>query len=141
MRNIYIRHKVDTSVVLVCDDNFNPVKEASAAHQKLEDKACYVSFAGCFFGVYSSVDGPVMFVNDEKYLFADKCWAVLVRPGKQMNTVVFSGLKSGIFSFDYPPVKLDPLDPWLEEEFDDFFIWLSKQRSNGEFVRMWTLKT
>ncbi|MFK3799397.1 hypothetical protein [Pseudomonas sp. NPDC088444] len=140
MCEFYIRHKTDRGVILICDQDFNPVKETIAAGQKLQDKACYISLGGYVFGVYPSVEGPVMFIDSEKYLFTDERWAVSVQPGREMNKVVFSGLRSNDFNFEYPTVNLDPLDPWSEEEFDDYFKWLSKQRSNAEFIRMWTLK-
>lgn len=138
MEHIYIRHKNDKSLVLSCDKNYNPLREESAGANKPRNKAFYVKFHGDFIGVYSSIHGPVLFVNANKHLFTDPSWSVSVQKKGGQNEVAFVGLGQGLEAFEYPVVELDPLDPWSEDLFDDFFIWLEKKRWDREFIDMWT---
>ncbi len=140
MGYVYLRHKNDRRCVLVCDRNYNPISEEDVGQGKPRNKAFYVKFPGGFVGVYSSVEGPVLFVNEGKSLFTDPSWAVSVHRQAGVNEVSFIGLAQGTLVFEYPVVELDPLDPWSEEQFDDFFIWLTKKRHDREFIDMWTEK-
>ena len=142
MEHIYIRHKNDRGLVLLCDATYGPVAEKATGNAKPRNKAFYVRFPDGFIGVYSSVHGPVLFVNSSKYLFIDSSWSVSVQKKGALNEVKFAGLDQGSrsFQFEYAAVELDPLDPWSEEQFDDFFIWMTKKRCDREFIGMWTDK-
>jgi len=141
MATIYIRNKNDRNLLLACDENYDPLSEEVAGTNEPRSKAFYIRFAGGVVGVYSSSQGPVAFVNSEKRLFTDPGWSVSVQRMGATNEVSFTGLGDEISTFEYPTVKLDPLDPWSEEDFDDFFIWLTRKRNDQEFIRMWTEKT
>lgn len=140
MAYVYIRHKNDRSLLLSCDENYTPLAERHAGINKPRSKAFYVGFPGGFAGVYASPDGPTLFVNADKHLFHDPSWDVSVRKMGKNNQVSFTGLAQGPLTFEYPVVELDPLDPWSEEAFDDFFIWLAAKRNDQEFIQMWTDK-
>lgn len=140
MTTIFIRNKNDKSLLLSCDEGYEPMSENVAGANKPRAKAFYVKVPGGFAGVYSSSQGPVAFVNGEKRLFTDPAWSVSVQKMGVTNKVSLTGLSREPMTFEYPTVKLDPLDPWSEEEFDDFFIWLVRKRSDQEFIQMWTDK-
>jgi hypothetical protein len=140
MENIYIRHKNNKDCVLLCDENYNPIDEEAAGTTRPRNKAFYVRFPDGFIGVYSSDQGPVLFVNANKFLFTDPSWSVSVRKKGTQNEVKFVDLFPVPQAFECPAVELDPLDPWSEEQFDDFFIWLTKKRDDREFIDMWTDK-
>ncbi|HZV64532.1 MAG TPA: hypothetical protein VFG03_06455 [Telluria sp.] len=103
-------------------------------------EAAYVTFPDGYIGVYSSKDGPVLFVNNKKYLFTDQSWKISVREGSVNNKVRLSALNQSDIEFEYSKPVLDVLDPWSEKQFDDFYIWLSQKRDNREFIGMWTDK-
>lgn len=138
MNHIYMRHKNDRRLVLLCDKNYNPISEEYIGKNEPRSKAFYVGFCDGFIGVYSSVEGPVLFINDCKYLFADPSWNIRVQKNLGVNEVSFVGLDQSSLVFEYSAVELDPLDPWSEEQFDDFFIWLTNKRHDQEFIEMWT---
>jgi hypothetical protein len=140
MATIFIRNKNDKNLLLACDEGCSPLSEGVAGMNKPRAKAFYVKFPGGFAGVYSSPQGPVAFVNGEKRLFIDPAWSVWVQKVEGVNKVSLAGLSREPMTFEYPAVELDPLDPWSEEEFDDFFIWLMRKRSDQEFIQMWTDK-
>lgn len=138
MEYIVFQHKSDRRFVLLCDEDYNPIIEEESGQREPRNKALYASFAGGFAGVYSSIEGPVLFVNRSKILFSDPSWSVSVKKNGDTNKVKFSGLNSSVLEFEYPAVKLDAMDPWSEEQFDDFFIWLTNKRHDREFMDVWT---
>jgi hypothetical protein len=140
MEYICLQNKTDRRFVLLCDQNFNPISEQDAGQGKPRNKAFYVRFSGGFMGVYSSSKGPVLFVNDRKFFFTDWTWSLSIQKKAGVNKVDFTGLTHDVLMIEYLPVELDPLDPWSEEQFDDFFIWLVNKRHDREFIGMWTDK-
>jgi hypothetical protein len=138
MNKIYIRNKTDKNLVLLCDSEYTPISEETAEHKPAQDKAFYVKFPGGFIGVYSSMNGPILFINGSKYPFTDPSWKVVVQKNARINEVRFTGPEQKNLTFAYPAVELDPMDPWSEESFDDFFIWLTTKRDDQEFIEMWT---
>jgi hypothetical protein len=136
--SICLQHKYDRRFVLLCDKNYNPISEENADQKKTRNKAFYVRFPDGFIGVYSSLEGPVLFVNDDKKLFNDPTWSVSVKKRAEVNEVSFGGLSNEALVFEYPVVELDLLNPWSEEPFDDFFIWLTSKRDDREFIEIWT---
>jgi hypothetical protein len=141
MSAIYVRHKNVPGRVLVCDSDYRPLSEEISAQYKPRNKAFYTACAAGFIGVYSSSRGPVLFINERKFLFADAAWSVSVQKGGATNRVTFTGLEQEPLTFDVPVTELDPLDPWSEEQFDDFFLWLETKRSDRELIAMWTDKS
>lgn len=140
MKNLFLRNKNNKSVLLKCDDQFKPLVEMPIGQLRPRDKAFYVGVPDGYIGVYSSKNGPVLFINNDQYLFVDPIWKVSVKEGLVNNEVWFSNLMAHDLHFEYKKVELDPLDPWSEKQFDDFFIWLSSKRDNREFIDMWTEK-
>ncbi|HEV7813496.1 MAG TPA: hypothetical protein VGP06_00165 [Janthinobacterium sp.] len=84
------------------------------------------------------MNGPILFINGSKYPFTDPSWKVVVQKNARINEVRFTGPEQKNLTFAYPAVELDPMDPWSEESFDDFFIWLTTKRDDQEFIEMWT---
>lgn len=140
MRYTYLKHKSDRSLVLKCDCDHNPLVEEKLIGLRPKSPAAYLRFPDGFIGVYPSPAGPVLFVNDQKYLFTDPSWQVSVAKFGTMNEVTFTGFAGGDLNFRYPAVELDPLDPWSEEEFDDLFIWLTTHKDSSSLIRMWTME-
>jgi hypothetical protein len=138
MENVYISHKNRKDVVLKCDDNIVPLSEVESDRHTPREKAFYVNVPNGYMGVYSSKDGPVLFLNNEKYRFSDKSWQVSVHEDVACNEVHFSNLSGKDISFKYEKVILDELDPWSQKEVDDFFIWLSLKRDRRGFIELWT---
>lgn len=141
MNEIYIRHKNAGNRMLVCDGDYRPLTEVSGGQHKPRNKAFYIKCSVGYIGVYSSPQGPVLFLNDQKFLFTDAAWTVSVQKNGATNRASFTGLGQAPLAFDYPATELDPSDPWSEEQFDDFFIWLETKRSDRELVAMWTDKS
>lgn len=138
MSYVYIMNKNDHEKILICDENINPISERVDKNIAPRSKAFYVKFPGGYIGAYASMGGPMLFLNNEKYNFKDSSWGVSVRKGGKVNEACFYGFSQGDFSFEYPVVELDPLDPWSEEQFDDFYIWLAMKKNDPEFIDMWT---
>lgn len=140
MEYFYLQNKTDRCFALLCDQDFNPILEQEIGEKRPRNKAFYVGFSGGFIGVYSSVEGPVLFVNRGKYLFTDWSWDVSIKKMAGVNEAEFTGLGQCALIIEYLPVELDSLDPWSEEQFDDFYIWLVNKRHDREFIGMWTDK-
>lgn len=121
----------------MCDEHFVPLAEMPIGQVQPRDKAFYVEIPHGYIGVFSSINGPVLFIDRDKYLFSDPSWRVSVRKGPENNEVWFSNLIGADLHFKYKKVELDVLDPWSEEQFDDFFIWVSLKRNDCEFIDMW----
>lgn len=138
MDHVYFQHKNDRHRVLACDQDYCPISEEDIAQKELRNRALYVRFPQGFIGVYSSPAGPVLFVNNSKHVFSDWSWNVSVQKGDGFNTFSLIGLTADPLVFDYPEVELCPMDPWSEEVFDNFFLWLANKRHDREFMDMWT---
>ncbi|WP_298450331.1 hypothetical protein [uncultured Marinobacter sp.] len=138
MKEFYIRNKVSKNKCLRYSCEFGPVEEVDVGSVLLNPrmKACYVRFSKGFLGVIGSVSGPVLFFNDRRFYFSNPNWNVKVE-----NKNVFYLFENGIEvlkeKYNSPP--LDELDPWSDEESEDFFIWLEAKRNDEEFMEMWTL--
>lgn len=135
---IYVRHKNELKKFLVCNEDYIPIREEYIERKMPYRKSFYTRFVDGYIGVYSSLQGPVLFVNNKKYLFKDESWGICVKKKNAENKVIFSGLDGEDLVFDSPLVPVDNLNPWSEEGFDDFFLWLESHRYNQEFIRIWT---
>jgi hypothetical protein len=138
MNELYIRHKNLKDRMLVCDTQYRLLHEVSSVPHKLRDKAFYTHCSVGYVGVYSSPQGPILFINDRQFPFTDAAWNITVQRKKAVNQVTFTGINEGPLTFDHPLVEPDPLDPWSEVAFDDFFNWLATKRTDLELIGMWT---
>lgn len=86
-------------------------------YNKPRNNAFYVKFPGGFIGVYSSTDGPVLFVNDGQYFFTDPTWSVSAQRRADVKEVSLIG-SQGILIFEYSFVALESLGVWSKVQFD-----------------------
>jgi hypothetical protein len=139
MRYIYVKHEYDRSLVLKCDRHYIPIAEEKLVGDRPNCFASYLGFPGGFLGTYPSPAGPIFFVNNQKYLFTDPSWHISVAKYGPENEVTFTGLIDGKLVFRYPAVELDPINPWSDEEHDDFFIWLMTHKDDPYTIRILTI--
>ena len=141
MTDIYIRHKSQNKKYLKYNHEIGPVAEVDSGSMTglPYSKACYTILTKGFLGVVGSMTGPFLFTNEEKFDFADLSWSVNVVKGKAKNTFYLLKYDIEVLTEEYVPPSIDVLDPWSDEESEDFFIWLESKRTDEEFIEMWTL--
>ncbi len=138
MKNIYMRHKREKDRFLVCNENYSPLYEEHIRSPMPYTKSFYTDFTKGYMGVYSSKQGPTLFINNDKYLFTDPSWNITIKRNGKSRHICFSGLREQDLAFEAQAFPTDECDPWSEEEFDDFFVWLESHRSNQELIKIWT---
>lgn len=142
MSVIFLRNRNDENKMLKYSLDFGPIDEIkkSKSSEKPRNKACYVKHQDKYLGVIGTPSGPIFFINNSFYPFLDTTWSV--RVDKKENYNIFTFIKNGIekIRIEYTPPKIDELDPWSDEESEDFYIWVSAKRKDKEFIVMWTVK-
>lgn len=137
----YIKNKIDDDILLVCDDKFTPLYEIQreTVAQKGIPKAFYINTPYGFMGAYASPQGPIFFINNEKYLFSDRTWEITVNKGEKQNQIIVKRKNKDDMIFSNIHTCDDPADIWQDENLDDPFIWLSIKKHDQNLIEMWTL--
>ncbi len=141
MNLIFLTNKSDRNQLLRYSHESGPIDECPriSCQYKPTPRGVYAKFDGMFVGAIGSKLGPFLFIGTQEYYFSDKSWSV--KTFKEENRNVFSLINKGVvsLSIEYKPLDLDELDPWSDDESEDFFIWLEAKRNDEEFIEMWTL--
>jgi len=142
MNSDVIKHKTLSGRYLKRDNHTGSVSEIQVLppNQLPRKKASYIKHDNSFIGVFASEHGPVLFIDEKVFLFADESWAVELIKGNDKNQ--FKLLQQGQMIYDaiYQPPQPDDLDPWSDAESVDLFAWIAAKRHDKEIFQMWTLK-
>ncbi len=103
-------------------------------------KGTYVSKENTIIGIYASIDGPVVFLNHEKYYLKTDNLQFDIEERSDSRRK-FKLTKSGvpIYEYTYPRTEFVDYDPWSSEDDVDFFSWLVKISQKDHFVMNYTL--
>lgn len=104
-----------------------------------EPKANYVKVNGSFWGVYSSEDGPVFFVDAKEFLLADPELLFVHRKGEEKYFFEVIYRSESIKNILYDPWIVD-FDCWSDEDSFDFFISIIKFKDDKKLIEFWTEK-
>lgn len=142
MNTEIIKHKLLQGRFLKRDSCTGSVSEIQVLppNQLPGKKASYIKHDDRFIGVFASAQGPVLFIDEKVFLFADPSWAVELIQGSDKNQ--FKLLQQGqmVYNAEYQPPQPDDLDPWSDAESVDLFAWVVAKRHDKEIFQMWTLK-
>ncbi|PAU82155.1 hypothetical protein CK501_03115 [Halovibrio salipaludis] len=90
--------------------------------------------------VIGTKHGPKLFINDHQYSFRDSSWSADVQEGDSENQFIIREHGLEVLRIAYPPAAVDELDPWSDEETEDFFKWVVAKQNDEEFIEMWTVE-
>lgn len=127
--------------ILEYDTLAGPLKETSISsvpEEKIAKLGNYIKLDGKYYGIYATSNGPCFFYQDDKFLL--NSLGVVFQHTRGESQHYFRFIYNGKVVIDLKYDHWDDLDidPWSEEDFIDFFIWLTKSSSNQEFINMWT---
>ncbi|ODC03113.1 hypothetical protein BFW38_05695 [Terasakiispira papahanaumokuakeensis] len=136
-----LRNRDIFNYILEYDTSTGPLNEVSALNvpeKKIEKLGNYIKLDKIYYGVYATPDGPCFFFNNQKILLNDPKVKFEHSKGKEQH--YFRLTYNGEIKIDLKYDHWDDIDidPWAEEDFIDFFIWLTKSSGNQEFISMWT---
>lgn len=103
-------------------------------------KANYIRHGDDFMGVIGSKYGPILFINNHQYPFRDSGWSAEVQEGDSESQFIVREDGLEVLRIAYPPAAVDELDPWSDEETEDFFKSVAAKQNDQEFIRMWTVE-
>lgn len=99
----------------------------------------YTKKANNLIGVFATNKGPVFFVNSDMYLLAQNDWNfhVEVFPEKSIFSFVYNDEEH--YKLEYTRPKELGVNPYADEEFMDFFVWMAKNKANKNFIGFYTI--
>ena len=136
-----LRNRDVFNCILEYDTSAGPLKEVSASsvpEEKIAKLGNYIKLNGKYYGVYATPDGPCFFYQADKFLLNDPSSVFRHTRGEGQHHFRFTYNDKVIIDLEYDHWDDLDIDPWSEEDFIDFFIWLTKSSSNQEFISMWT---
>ncbi|WP_347330489.1 hypothetical protein [Marinimicrobium locisalis] len=135
-----VKNKADKSRLLDIDLNSGRTQEMSRSEATVspKKKGFFEEWSRGYMYVLSGKSGPYLTVGQRKYYFSNPEWSAEVEKLKDEN--VFRLWERGRLVIEelYSPPQVDDLDPWSDEESEDFFVWLSNKKNDEEFIEMWT---
>lgn len=105
-----------------------------------ETNGVYVHKDDQIIGIYASVDGPVIILNENEYVQKiDKLKFDIEEAS--MNERKFTIIKDNvtIYELKYPKIEFVDYDPWSSEDDVDFFCWLVKMSKKNDFIEKYSL--
>lgn len=141
MSTKFLRNRDVFNCILEYDTSVGPLKEVSASTVSEGDVVKlgnYIKLNGKYYGVYATSGGPCFFYQEAKFLLNDPGCAIQHTKGEDQHNFRLAYNEKLIIDLDYDHWDDLDIDPWSEEDFIDFFIWLTKSSSNQEFISMWT---
>ncbi len=136
-----IRNRDAFNCILEYDTSIGPLKEISAA-SVAEDDICklanYIKIDGKYYGIYATANGPRFFYQNEEFPLNSLDSVLQHTKGDEKHHFKFIYKQREVIDLDYDHWADLDIDPWSEEDFIDFFIWLTKSSSNQEFIQMWS---
>lgn len=139
----YIRNRKSSDRYLEYDSALGkPLREVGpeALPGPPRKKANYIRHGNDFIGVIGSEYGPVLFINDHQYPFRESWWSAEVQEADSENQFIIQENGREVLRIAYPPAAVDELDPWSDEETEDFFKSVAAKQNDQEFIEMWTLE-
>jgi hypothetical protein len=137
----FVRNRDVFNYILEYDTLAGPLKEVSASsvqEEKIAKLGNYIKFDGKYYGIYATENGPCFFYQGNKFLLNDPGVVFQHTRGGDQHHFRFTYIDKVIINLKYDHWDDLDIDPWSEEDFIDFFIWLTKSSSNQEFIKMWT---
>ncbi|HBF36151.1 MAG TPA: hypothetical protein DDW50_02395 [Firmicutes bacterium] len=90
-------------------------------------------------GVFATDQGPVFFVNKQRYLLNGNEWDFSVKQkNTQNNTFRFVYNKVVVYEANYKRVTELGVHPYADEEFMDFYTWMTKKKISKTFIQYYT---
>ncbi len=138
----FIRNRDSFNTVLQYDDVLGPIKELPASDvgvSQILELANYIKLNDKYFGLIASSEGPCLFVQKDKFPLNNIDIKVFHRRGEESHH--FKMERKGVIVIDeiYPRWQDLDIDPWSDEDFIDFFIFITNAARNPEFIQMWTI--
>jgi hypothetical protein len=93
-------------------------------------------------GVFASTNGPVFFINEKMYPLSENEWDFFVEP--ENDTInIFSFIYNGekVYETRYKRVTCLDVHAFADEEFMDFFIWMSLKKKSPMFLTYYTVQS
>ena len=91
-------------------------------------------------GIFASNIGPIFFINEKMYSLKNNEWDFLVKViDNELNQFSFMFNEKLIYKTTYKRVKELGIHPYADEEFMDFFIWMSKRKESPRFMDFFTV--
>lgn len=90
-------------------------------------------------GIFASDCGPVFFVNNERYLLTEGSWDFEISVIADYSHFSFWHDGKEYFNIDYLNEADIGIHPYADEEFMDFFVWLSKCKDSRTFITFYTV--
>ncbi len=105
---------------------------------------CWIGFSkqngSDTLGIFASNIGPIFFINEKMYSLKNNEWDFLVKViDKELNQFSFVFNEKLIYKTTYKRVKELGIHPYADEEFMDFFIWMSKHKESPTFMDFFTV--
>lgn len=138
---LLIRNRDVFNSILEYDVSTGPLKEVAASSVSEGDVcklANYIKLDDKYYGVYATVHGPCFFYQAHKFLLSDPAVTFEHVKGERQHYFKFTHNDDVLIDLHYDRWENIDIDSWSDENFIDFFIWLTKASSNQEFIKMWT---
>lgn len=92
-------------------------------------------------GVFATKCGPVFFVNKKMFPLVGNEWDFVVENVSE-ETMIFSFVYNfeKVLEVNYKKVIELGTHPYADEEFVDFFTWMSKKKESKTFIDFYTLE-
>ena len=143
MNTKLFRNRDIFNCILEYDTSTGPVKEVSASsvpEGEISELGNYIKLSGEYYGIYATKNGPCFFYQADRFLLNDLGTVFQHSRGEDKHHFRFIHDGQVIIDLKYDHWDDLDIDPWSEEDFVDFFIWLTKSSSSQEFLSLWTEK-
>ncbi|MBU2072485.1 MAG: hypothetical protein KKE72_15640 [Gammaproteobacteria bacterium] len=127
--------------ILEYDTSAGPLKEvsvSSVAEKKIAKHGTYIKLDGKYYGIYATANGPCFFFQDDEFLLRDPDAVFQHESREKQHYFRFTYNDKVVIDLTYDHWDDLDIDPWSDEDFIDFFIWLTKSSGDQEFINMWT---
>ncbi|MCP3872106.1 MAG: hypothetical protein GY699_02985 [Desulfobacteraceae bacterium] len=140
MKSIYLQNFEKYQDVLEYRDDASYSIQSKNDIVVEETNGVYVYKDGKVIGIYSSIDGPVIIINDYRYIVRTDRLQFEIEE-LSMNERKFTITKNGvtIFELQYPKIQFVDFDPWSSEDDVDFFCWIVKMSKKNNFISEYSL--
>lgn len=138
-----IKNKSDQNRLLKVDLSCGRIQEICRSEGTFPppiQKGFFEKWSKGYMYALSGSNGPCLTVGTRSYDFRSPEWKAEVE--KLGNGNVFRLCEEGRLVIEelYSPPSVDELDPWSDEESEDFFVWISNKKNDEELIEMWTDK-